>query len=139
MCSMSPRRGGHRLCAYFLAMEYEPASVVSLVYFFKPALSPVLAWWLHGEEIPFNMLLGIVLIVAGSLCAIIRASWRPSGRERPSECKSVCEKAAKRRLFCQDSGLSFSFCLVSAFSAAARRPGDWALAATRSSSLSTWV
>ena len=55
----------------FLAMEHEPASVVSLVYFFKPALSPVLAWALHGEEIPGNMLLGIVLIVAGSCCAII--------------------------------------------------------------------
>lgn len=57
--------------AYFLAMEYQPASVVSLVYFFKPALSPILAWAVHGEEISLNMLLGIVLIVAGSLCAII--------------------------------------------------------------------
>lgn len=62
---------GIGFCAYFLAMEYEPASVVSLVYFFKPALSPILAWWLHGEEIPVNMMLGIVLIVSGSLCAII--------------------------------------------------------------------
>lgn len=62
---------GVGFCAYFLAMEHEPASVVSLVYFFKPALSPVLAWALHGEEIPGNMLLGIVLIVAGSCCAII--------------------------------------------------------------------
>ena len=62
---------GVGFCAYFLAMEYEPASVVSLVYFFKPALSPVLAWALHGEEIPSNMLLGIALIVAGSCCAII--------------------------------------------------------------------
>ena len=47
------------------------ASVVSLVYFFKPALAPVLAWMVHGEIIAPNMLLGIVLIVAGSLCAII--------------------------------------------------------------------
>lgn len=62
---------GIGFCSYFLAMEYQPASVVSLVYFFKPALSPVLAWQLHGEEIPGNMLLGIVLIVTGSLCAII--------------------------------------------------------------------
>ena len=28
---------------------------------------PVLAWWLHGEVISANMLLGIILIVAGSL------------------------------------------------------------------------
>lgn len=62
---------GIGFCAYFLAMEYQPASVVSLVYFFKPALSPILGWAVHGEEISQNMLLGIVLIVIGSLCAII--------------------------------------------------------------------
>lgn len=62
---------GVGFCAYFMAMEYQPASVVSLVYFFKPALSPVLAWAIHGEEIPPNMLLGIVLIVVGSFCAIV--------------------------------------------------------------------
>jgi len=62
---------GIGFCAYFLAMEYEPASVVSLVYFFKPALSPLLAWAVHGEAVSVNMALGIVLIVAGSLCAII--------------------------------------------------------------------
>ena len=62
---------GVGFCAYFLAMEHQPASVVSLVYFFKPALSPVLAWLVHGEEISQSMLAGIVLIVAGSLCAII--------------------------------------------------------------------
>lgn len=62
---------GIGFCAYFLAMEYQPASVVSLVYFFKPALSPLLAWWVHGEEIAPNMLVGVILIVFGSLCSII--------------------------------------------------------------------
>ena len=62
---------GIGFCAYFLAMEYQPASVVSLVYFFKPALSPVLAWMVHGEEISQSMFIGIVFIVAGSLCSII--------------------------------------------------------------------
>ena len=62
---------GVGFCAYIMAMEYQPASIVSLVYFFKPALSPVMAWALHGEEIPLNMLLGIILIVAGSFCAIV--------------------------------------------------------------------
>lgn len=56
---------------YFMAMEYQPASVVSLVYFFKPALAPALAWLFHGEEITPNMLAGVVLIVTGSLCSII--------------------------------------------------------------------
>lgn len=62
---------GIGFCAYFLAMEYQPASVVSLVYFFKPALSPVLSWAVHGEAISQRMLAGIVLIVTGSLCSII--------------------------------------------------------------------
>jgi len=62
---------GVGFCAYFLAMEYQPASVVSLVYFFKPALSPILAWQLHGEEISLNMLAGVILIVSGSLCTIV--------------------------------------------------------------------
>lgn len=62
---------GIGFCTYFLAMEYQPASVVSLIYFFKPALSPLLAWLVHGETISPNMLAGIILIVAGSLCAII--------------------------------------------------------------------
>ena len=62
---------GIGFCAYFLAMEYQPASVVSLVYFFKPALSPILAWAVHGEKISLNMTAGIVLIVVGSLCSII--------------------------------------------------------------------
>lgn len=62
---------GVGFCAYFLAMEHEPASVVALVYFFKPALSPVLAWLVHGEEIPGNMMLGILLILCGSLANII--------------------------------------------------------------------
>ena len=62
---------GIGFCAYFLAMEYQPASMVSLVYFFKPALSPLLALWLHGEAITSNMAAGIVLIVVGSLCSII--------------------------------------------------------------------
>lgn len=56
---------------YFMAMEHQPASVVSLVYFFKPALAPALAWAVHREEISQSMLAGVALIVAGSLCAII--------------------------------------------------------------------
>ncbi len=62
---------GVGFCAYFLAMEYEPASVVSLVYFFKPVVSPILSWLIHGEKMSGNMLAGVVLIVLGSLCAIL--------------------------------------------------------------------
>lgn len=62
---------GIGFCAYFLAMECVPASTVSLVYFFKPALSPLLARWLHGEVMSFSLKIGVVLIIAGSLCAIV--------------------------------------------------------------------
>ena len=62
---------GIGFCTYFLAMEYQPASVVSLIYFFKPALSPALAWAVHGEQVGGTMLLGVALIVLGSLCAIL--------------------------------------------------------------------
>ena len=55
----------------YLAMEHEPASVVSLVYFFKPALSPLLAWWLHGEVMSYSLRVGVSLIVIGSLCTIV--------------------------------------------------------------------
>ena len=48
---------------YFMAMEHQPASVVSL--------APALAWAVHREEVSLNMLAGVVLIVLGSLCAII--------------------------------------------------------------------
>lgn len=73
---------------YFLAMEYQPASVVSLVYFFKPALAPVLAWQLHGETISLNILIGIVLIVIGSLCAIIPGIIESKRIVQPSHSKS---------------------------------------------------
>ena len=62
---------GIGFCSYFLAMEHEPASVVSLVYFFKPALSPLLAWWLHGEVMSYSLRVGVSLIVIGSLCTIV--------------------------------------------------------------------
>jgi len=58
---------GVGFCAYFLSMEYLSASEASLVYFFKPALAPFLAWLIHGEVIPFNMLVGIVCILIGAL------------------------------------------------------------------------
>ena len=39
--------------------------------FLQAALSPILAWMVHGEEIPGNMLAGILLILAGSFANII--------------------------------------------------------------------
>jgi drug/metabolite transporter (DMT)-like permease len=56
---------------YFLAMEETSAQQASLVFFFKPALAPVLALLLLHEEIPLNMLAGIALILCGSLLSLL--------------------------------------------------------------------
>ena len=57
--------------AYFMAMEETSANTASLVFFFKPALAPVLALLILREQIPLNMLLGILLILAGSFTSLL--------------------------------------------------------------------
>jgi transcriptional regulator with XRE-family HTH domain len=61
---------GLGFCAYFLSMEKTSAAETSLVFFFKPALAPVLALLILGEPIPMNMFIGILLILAGSMVSI---------------------------------------------------------------------
>lgn len=56
---------------YFTAMEKTSAQTASLVFFFKPILAPILALILLHEVIPFNMLLGILFILVGSLSSIL--------------------------------------------------------------------
>jgi drug/metabolite transporter (DMT)-like permease len=55
---------------YFLGMEATSAQTGSVVFFIKPALSPVLALAILGEAIGPNMLAGIALILAGSGIAL---------------------------------------------------------------------
>ena len=57
------------LC-YFLAMEYCEAQTVSLVFFIKPILAPILAVVIIHEVIPLNMVLGITLVLIGSVISI---------------------------------------------------------------------
>ena len=52
---------------YFLSMEITSAQTTSLVFFFKPALAPLLAFLVLHEAIPGNMLAGIACILCGSL------------------------------------------------------------------------
>ena len=58
---------------YFMAMEATSPITASLVFFFKPALAPLLAFLFLHEAIPFNMVVGILLILAGSLVSLIPA------------------------------------------------------------------
>lgn len=56
---------------YFLAMEATNAATASLVFFIKPALAPVLALIILGEAIKLNMIIGIILMITGSLITFI--------------------------------------------------------------------
>lgn len=56
---------------YFKAMEVTSANTTSLVFFFKPILSPILALILLKELIPINMILGIICILSGSLASLL--------------------------------------------------------------------
>nr|WP_330405856.1 DMT family transporter [Clostridioides difficile] len=56
---------------YFMAMEATSTSLTSLVFFFKPVISPILALLILKEIIPINMVVGILLIVIGSIISII--------------------------------------------------------------------
>lgn len=57
--------------SYFKAMEETSANTASLVFFFKPVLSPILAFIFIKEFIPMNMIMGILFIVIGSIFTII--------------------------------------------------------------------
>lgn len=62
---------GIGFCSYFLAMERVSANTVSLVFFFKPILAPLLAMVLIDEAIAPNRWIGIVLMLAGSLTNLL--------------------------------------------------------------------
>lgn len=51
-------------------MEYCEAQTVSLVFFIKPILAPILAVVIIREVIPLNMVLGITLVLIGSVISI---------------------------------------------------------------------
>lgn len=56
---------------YFLAMELTDAATASLVFYIKPALAPVLALLILHEPLKINMIIGIVLMVSGSVISFI--------------------------------------------------------------------
>lgn len=52
---------------YFLAMERSDVSTASLVFFIKPGLAPIMAALLIHEKILTNTIIGIVIILIGSV------------------------------------------------------------------------
>lgn len=57
--------------SYFKAMEIASANKASLVFFFKPILAPILAFFILRDNIPINMLMGIFCILIGSFVSIL--------------------------------------------------------------------
>lgn len=62
---------GVGFACFFKSMEVTSAQTTSLVFFFKPILAPILALIILHEIIPINMLIGILLILVGSLTSIL--------------------------------------------------------------------
>ena len=56
---------------HMMAMEKTSAQEASLIFFLKPIIAPIFALFFLKEEIPLNMIVGIVCFLAGSLCAIL--------------------------------------------------------------------
>ncbi len=62
--------GGGYAC-YFMGMERTSPMQSSLVFFFKPILAPIFAMLVLGEAIPWNMWLGIGLILTASFISML--------------------------------------------------------------------
>ena len=56
---------------HMMAMEKTSAQEASLIFFLKPIIAPIFALIFLKEELPLNMIVGIVCFLAGSLCAIL--------------------------------------------------------------------
>lgn len=56
---------------HMMAMEKTSAQTASLIFFFKPILAPIFAFIFLHEEIPFNMIIGIICFLIGSGIAVI--------------------------------------------------------------------
>lgn len=72
--------GGY--ACYFMGMEATSAMQGSLVFFFKPVLAPILAMIVLGENIPWNMWLGIALMLVASVVSMI-PTWEALIAARP--------------------------------------------------------
>ena len=56
---------------YFLSVEVLSPLSASLAFFFKPILAPIFAWIILSEPIPLNMIVGIMIILCGSLVTLL--------------------------------------------------------------------
>ncbi len=59
---------------YFLAIRYSDATTGSIAFFIKPAIAPVLSVLVLGEEIYWNTIVGILLLITASIITL-RDTW----------------------------------------------------------------
>lgn len=64
---------------YFLAMEQTDVSTASLVFFIKPGLAPILAALILHEQILWTTIVGIVVILIGSVVTFVGNRFRERG------------------------------------------------------------
>lgn len=76
---------------YLLAIEVTNASTASFVFFIKPALAPILALIILKETISIPMIIGIVLLLAGSSFSIL-----PGIIEKPSLTYAAADENKKK-------------------------------------------
>ncbi|USS88133.1 DMT family transporter [Fructilactobacillus hinvesii] len=55
---------------YFLALQEGGVTMASLVFFFKPVLSPIFAFFLIGENINLPTIIGVTIIIISSLITL---------------------------------------------------------------------
>ncbi|WP_057780448.1 DMT family transporter [Paucilactobacillus vaccinostercus] len=67
---------------YFLAMETSNVSTASLVFFIKPGLAPIFAALLIGDKIAVTTVIGIVIIIFGSVVTFMGNKRRETGKMR---------------------------------------------------------
>jgi len=72
-----------------LAMEKTSAASVSVIFFIKPALAPILALLILGEVITPNVIGGIVFIIAGAVITFVSSKMKA---------KAALEKEAERAI-----------------------------------------
>lgn len=86
---------GVGFACYFKAMEETSAQKTSLVFFFKPILAPILSLIILSENIPVNMIIGIVFILAGSISSILPGLLSQKKNNLLDEDEEELEEAAK--------------------------------------------
>jgi drug/metabolite transporter (DMT)-like permease len=66
---------------HMLALENTNAHMTNLVFFFKPILAPIIAFFVLHEAITSNMVVGIIFFLLGSLSGILPTMLRSRKQE----------------------------------------------------------